>query len=51
MICKKAAGQSGIVAETLKAAGEEGVELTETTDRGCFQLRCFSHQTVSRASL
>ena len=37
MSCSKAAGPSGIVAEMLKAAGEEGVELVRQLT-GCFQL-------------
>ena len=39
MKCSKAAGPSGIVAEFLKATGEEGVELTRQLT-ACFQLRC-----------
>ena len=36
MKCSKAAGPSGIVAEMLKAAGEEGVELTRQLTEAVF---------------
>ena len=48
MKCSKAAGPSGIVAEVLKAAGEEGVELTN--QQSLFSAMVWSHQTGRRAS-